>query len=68
MLLARVRSFLFVLWLLVTVVPVALAVLIASIFVRGDPLYWLCVFWLQTVSHWERRSWNPTTFQIPIGP
>jgi 1-acyl-sn-glycerol-3-phosphate acyltransferase len=43
------RSALFVAWMLVTVVPVALAVLIASIFVKGTPLYWMCVFWLRLV-------------------
>src|SRR5512145_3323789 len=43
------RSALFVLWMLATVVPVALAVLIASIFVKGTPLYWMCVFWLRLV-------------------
>jgi 1-acyl-sn-glycerol-3-phosphate acyltransferase len=43
------RSALFVLWMLVTVVPVALVVLAASIFVRGTPLYWMCVFWLRLV-------------------
>ncbi len=46
-LLALLRSAVFACWLLVTVVPVALAVLVSSIFVRGAPLYWLCVFWLR---------------------
>jgi 1-acyl-sn-glycerol-3-phosphate acyltransferase len=41
------RSILFVLWLVVTVVPWAIAVLVASIFVRGNPLYWMCVGWLK---------------------
>jgi 1-acyl-sn-glycerol-3-phosphate acyltransferase len=45
--LAGLRSSLFVLWLAVTVVPWALVVLAASIFVRGDPIYWLCVGWLR---------------------
>ena len=39
---------LFVLFMAVTVVPWALAVLVLSIFVRGDPVYWLCVGWLRT--------------------
>ncbi|MBN8509892.1 MAG: 1-acyl-sn-glycerol-3-phosphate acyltransferase [Burkholderiales bacterium] len=43
------RSALFVLWMLATVVPVALVVLAASIFVKGTPLYWMCVFWLRLV-------------------
>jgi 1-acyl-sn-glycerol-3-phosphate acyltransferase len=31
------------------VVPYAIATLVASIFVRGDPLYWICVQWLRLV-------------------
>jgi len=42
------RSFLFVLWMAVTVVPWGTAVLIYSIFVRGDKIYWLCAGWLRT--------------------
>ena len=42
------RSFLFVLWMAVTVVPWGTAVLIYSIFVRGDRIYWLCAGWLRT--------------------
>jgi len=42
------RSFLFVLWMSVTVVPWGTAVLIYSIFVRGDRIYWLCAGWLRT--------------------
>ena len=42
-----IRSFLFVLWMAITVVPWATAVLIVSIFVRGNPVYWLCVGWLR---------------------
>jgi 1-acyl-sn-glycerol-3-phosphate acyltransferase len=41
------RSLLFVLWMSVTVVPWGTAVLIYSIFVRGDPIYWLCAGWLR---------------------
>jgi 1-acyl-sn-glycerol-3-phosphate acyltransferase len=48
------RSALFVLWLAVTVVPWALAVLVLSIFVRGAPVYWACVGWLR-VSIWGAR-------------
>jgi 1-acyl-sn-glycerol-3-phosphate acyltransferase len=47
-LLCALRSFLFVLFLIVTVVPWALAVLVYSVFVRGDKVYWLCVGWLNT--------------------
>jgi len=46
-LLAAIRSFLFLLWMAVTVVPWALAVLVYSIFVRGAPIYWLCAGWLK---------------------
>lgn len=41
------RSALYVLWLSVTVVPYAIAVLTLSIFVRGDRLYWFTVVWLR---------------------
>ena len=46
---AALRSALFLLWMLVTVVPVATAVVLASIFIQGTPLYWMCVFWLRLV-------------------
>ena len=41
------RSAVFLLWLAVTVVPWATAVLVVSIFVRGDPVYWMCAGWLR---------------------
>jgi 1-acyl-sn-glycerol-3-phosphate acyltransferase len=47
--LAALRSALFMAWMVVTVVPYALAVLLASIFLRGDALYWICVAWLRAV-------------------
>ncbi len=43
------RSAVFVLWMTVTVVPWAIAVLVQSIFVRGAPVYWLCAGWLRVV-------------------
>ncbi|HEV8311758.1 MAG TPA: lysophospholipid acyltransferase family protein, partial [Burkholderiaceae bacterium] len=46
---ARLRSALFVLWMAVTVIPFALAALLLSIFVRGDPVYWVCIAWLHVV-------------------
>ena len=49
MVLAALRSALFVLWMLVTVVPIAMAVVLASIFIKGTPLYWMCVSWLRLV-------------------
>ena len=41
------RSALFVLWLAISVIPWALMSLIASIFIRGTPLYWLTTYWLR---------------------
>lgn len=41
------RSALYVVFLAVTVIPWALAVLVLSIFVRGAPVYWACVGWLR---------------------
>jgi 1-acyl-sn-glycerol-3-phosphate acyltransferase len=53
--LAIVRSALFVAWLVVTVIPWALGVLVMSIFVRGAPLYWACVGWLR-LAMWGSRA------------
>jgi 1-acyl-sn-glycerol-3-phosphate acyltransferase len=47
--LGMLRSLLFLTWMVVTVVPIALAVLVASIVQRGAPLYWMCVTWLRLV-------------------
>lgn len=41
------RSCVFVLWLVVSVIPWAIISLTASIFIRGTPLYWLTTFWLR---------------------
>lgn len=41
------RSALYLAWLVVTVVPWALAVLVASLFLPGRRLYWMCVGWLR---------------------
>jgi len=48
-LLAALRSALLLLWMLVTVVPIATAVVLASLFIKGTPLYWMCIFWLRLV-------------------
>jgi len=48
-LLALLRSLLFMAWMVVTVVPIALAVLLASIVLHGPTLYWMCVAWLRLV-------------------
>ena len=47
-LLSAVRSALFIVWLAVTVIPWALAVLVISVFARGNPVYWSCAGWLRT--------------------
>lgn len=44
-----VRSLLHMLFMVVTVIPWALAVLVASLFVRGETLYWICAGWLRLV-------------------
>ena len=49
------RSILFVLWMVVTVIPWALAVLLLSIFVRGDRLYWFTIVWLRLAT-WGART------------
>jgi 1-acyl-sn-glycerol-3-phosphate acyltransferase len=41
------RSLLFVLWLTATVVPWGMAMLLLSIFIRGERLYWPTMFWLR---------------------
>jgi 1-acyl-sn-glycerol-3-phosphate acyltransferase len=41
------RSFLYLLFLTVTVMPWAIVAVIASLFVRGPTLYWLCAGWLR---------------------
>ena len=49
------RSFAFLLWLTVTVVPWALLMLALSIFIRGKPLYWPTVRWLR-MAIWGARA------------
>ncbi len=53
-LLCALRSLLFVLWMAVTVVPWALAVLVLSIFVSSTTVYWACAGWLR-VAIWGCR-------------
>jgi 1-acyl-sn-glycerol-3-phosphate acyltransferase len=50
-LLNGLRSALFVLWMAVTVVPWALAVLVFSVFVRGRPVYWMCAGCVRAEEH-----------------
>ncbi|HSB21985.1 MAG TPA: lysophospholipid acyltransferase family protein [Burkholderiaceae bacterium] len=47
--LVLLRSLVFLLWMVVTVIPYAIAVLVASTVQRGAPLYWMCVAWLRLV-------------------
>ncbi|MDQ6681006.1 MAG: 1-acyl-sn-glycerol-3-phosphate acyltransferase [Pseudomonadota bacterium] len=49
------RSALFLLFLIVTVVPWGTAVVLMSIFVRGDPIYRTCVGWLN-LSVWGAKA------------
>jgi 1-acyl-sn-glycerol-3-phosphate acyltransferase len=49
-----VRSALYVLWLLVTLIPWALVAVLFSLVVRGAPMYWLCVGWLR-VAVWGAK-------------
>jgi len=46
-LLSALRSALFLLFLIVTVIPWASAVLLISIFARGNTVYWACAGWLR---------------------
>ena len=51
---AFLRSVLHLLWMLVTVVPWAIVLLLASLFPRGEPLYWFAAGWLR-VAMWGAR-------------
>ncbi|MBT9598553.1 MAG: 1-acyl-sn-glycerol-3-phosphate acyltransferase [Vitreoscilla sp.] len=57
------RSALFFLWLVVTVVPWATFVVLMSIFVRGTRLYWVCVGWL-AASIWGARVICGVRYQV----
>ena len=52
--LAALRSLLFILWMAITVVPWALAVLVMSLFVSSTTMYWACAGWLR-VAIWGCR-------------
>ena len=49
-----VRSLVFVLWMAVTVIPWAVLMLLLSIFVRGEKLYWPTMMWLR-MAIWGAR-------------
>jgi 1-acyl-sn-glycerol-3-phosphate acyltransferase len=51
---AAVRSALFVLWMAATVVPWGAAMLVLSIFIRGQRLYWPTMMWLR-MAVWGAR-------------
>jgi 1-acyl-sn-glycerol-3-phosphate acyltransferase len=53
-LLAALRSLLFVLFLIITVIPWATAVLLISIFAKGDRVYWSCAAWLRLAIYGAR--------------
>ncbi len=54
-LLARLRSAIYLLWLTASVIPWAILSIVASIFVRGTPLYWFTTFWLR-LAIWGARG------------
>lgn len=45
-LLCVLRSLAFFVWMLISVVPWASAVVLVSIFIRGERVYWMCAGWL----------------------
>ena len=52
---ARIRSALYMLWLIATVAPYAIAALLLSLVTRGLPLYRFCVGWAWLALHGARR-------------
>jgi 1-acyl-sn-glycerol-3-phosphate acyltransferase len=44
---ALIRSILHLLWMVVTVIPWAIIMLVSSLFVSSTALYWQCVVWLR---------------------
>ena len=53
--LSGLRSLVFIVWMALTVMPWAIAVLLASIVLRGDRIYWMCTGWLR-VAIWGARA------------
>lgn len=53
-LMALLRSILHMLWMLITVIPWAIIMVVASIRVRGKPLWWMAVRWLRWASDGAR--------------
>ena len=49
------RGAIYFLWLAISVVPYGTAILLASIFVRGHPLYWFAIGFLRQITVAARR-------------
>jgi 1-acyl-sn-glycerol-3-phosphate acyltransferase len=47
MTMAFLRSCLHLLWMSVTVIPVCIAMMVAGLFLRGNPMYYMAAFWLR---------------------
>jgi 1-acyl-sn-glycerol-3-phosphate acyltransferase len=52
---AAIRSAIFVVYMVVTVIPWAVLCLVVSIFVRGERLYWFVIVWLR-MAIWGARA------------
>jgi 1-acyl-sn-glycerol-3-phosphate acyltransferase len=66
------RSTLHMLWMIVTVIPWGIIMLVASIWRRGIPLYWMAVTWLKGAVHGARVlcgvRWRVTGMEnLPVG-
>ena len=46
-----IRSILHMLWMALTVIPWAIFVILASVFVRSTTMYWMCAGWLRVAVH-----------------
>ncbi|TFZ07563.1 1-acyl-sn-glycerol-3-phosphate acyltransferase [Ramlibacter henchirensis] len=69
---AYLRSTVHALWMLVTVMPWAIVMLVASIWRRGIPLYWMAVTWLSWAVNGVRLicgvHWRVTGMEnLPVG-
>ena len=52
---ALIRSILHMLWICVTIVPWAIYLLLVSVFIKGDPVYWIGANWLKSII-WGART------------
>ncbi len=69
---AFIRSVVHALFCTLTLVVIAIAVLLASIFIRGVPLYWLATYWMKSVVHGLRVicgvHWRISGYDnLPVG-